>query len=320
MIYYVILFIIALIIFLYAIDCMSNGLEQLAGNRLENILSKTVDNKYVAVITGVLITSLIHSSSAVSVILIGFVRAKLIHFRQAMWVMLGANVGTTITSQIVALDLSHFSIYLWGAGLIIMLIFYKRRYFPVGQVLVALGILFCSMNLMVYSMSFLQQERWVLELLVAFNNPIFALFCGIIFTALIQSSSASIGVLQSLSMSGLVALPQAIWIIYGQNIGTCITAILASIKSNKDAKRVAISHLWINILGMFIFIPLTFIFPILSYIEAWTPNNPASQIANFHTLYNLVSTIILLPLDFLIEYLTYYFIPEEVFEYESNFS
>lgn len=295
---------------------MSKGLEHLAGKRVEKILKKAVSNKYIAVLTGTLITAIIHSSSTTSIILIGFVNAKMICFEQAMWVMLGANIGTTVTSQIMALNMQAWAFYLCGIGICIMAIFMHKKYFYVGQVMATIGVLFIAMDQMTYSMSFMQDSPLFLQLLTTLKNPFLSLLVGTVFTAILQSSTASVGVLQTLAKQGLVSLDHSLWIVYGQNIGTCITAFIASLRSCRNAKRVAMSHLLINILGMLFFIPICFYLPVLSWIQTLTPSNPASQIANLHTIFNIVSTLLLLPMDHMITKLTYFLIPERKHEYE----
>lgn len=297
--------------FLLGMKMMSEGLEKAAGNRLKLVLEKLTANKYVAVLVGTVVTAIIHSSSATSVILIGFVNSGLMTLNQAMWVILGANIGTTVTGQMIAFDIGRYALLAVVIGIVIVVFFRKEKYFRVGEILTGVGLLFIAMDIMAYAMSPLQTSRVCIDALATLKNPWIALLVGTLFTALIQSSTASVGILQTLAMQGLVTMDMSVWIVYGQNIGTCITACLASINSCRNAKRVTVIHILINVLGMFIFIPICYFLPTLDWIASLTPNNPASQIANLHTIFNIVSTVLLLPVDTILIKLSYICIPKK---------
>lgn len=297
--------------FLLGMKMMSEGLEKAAGSRLEWVLEKLTANKYMAVLVGTIVTAIIHSSSATSVILIGFVNSGLMTLSQAMWVILGANIGTTVTGQMIAFDIGRFAFIATLVGIIIVVFFRKEKYFRIGEIVTGIGLLFIAMDVMAYAMSPLQTSKECIHILATLKNPWVALLVGTVFTALIQSSTASVGILQTLAMQGLVTIDMSMWIVYGQNIGTCITACLASMNSCRNAKRVMVIHILINVLGMFIFIPLCYFLPMLDWIVNLTPNTPASQIANLHTIYNIVSTIALLPIDFILIKLSYVCIPRK---------
>lgn len=305
-----VVFVAGLSMFLLGMKMMSEGLEKAAGNKLRYVLEKLTRNKYVAVIVGTIVTGIIHSSSATSVLLIGFVNSGLMELKQAMWVIMGANIGTTVTGQLIAIDMGVISPYIIGVGIMIVIFFKKEGSFRIGEILVGVGMLFMAMDVMAYAMRPLQNSNTCIEILATLKNPLIALLVGTIFTALIQSSTASIGILQTLAMQGLVPISVSIWIVYGQNIGTCITAYLASLNGCRNAKRVTIIHILVNVLGMLVFIPICYFLPMLSWIVALTPANPASQIANLHTIFNIVSTVALLPVDGVLIKLSYWCLPK----------
>lgn len=300
--------------FLLGMKLMSEGLEKATGSQLEYVLKKVSSNKYIAVITGTIITAIIQSSSAISVILIGFVNARLMSLKQTMWIIMGANIGTTITSQLMAIDIGKIAPLFIVIGLLLLLGNKKESKYRIGEIVIGLGMLFMAMDLMAYAMTPLQQSKMAKELFINLNNPILGVLVGSVFTALIQSSSASVGILQTLAIQGLVPLSSAIWIVYGQNIGTCITACIASYNGCRNAKRLTIIHILINVLGMMFFIPVCYLLPILPLIQQITPNNPAMQIANLHTIFNIFSTLVLLPIDRVLITISYWILPKKVNE------
>lgn len=300
--------------FLLGMKYMSEGLEKAAGSHLQEILKKVSSNKYVAVIVGTILTALVQSSSAISVILIGFVNARLMTLMQATWIIMGANIGTTITGQLIAIDMGQFSPFLILLGLLLLVLNRKETKSRLGEIIIGLGMLFMAMDVMAYAMAPLQYSPYCKELLTTLTNPILAVLIGTVFTAVIQSSSASVGILQTLANQGLVPFSSAIWIVYGQNIGTCITAVLASYRSCRNAKRVTIIHILINVLGMFIFIPICYFLPMASWIQQLTPTSPASQIANLHTIFNIVATVVLLPMDRVLITISNWILPKKVDE------
>lgn len=300
--------------FLLGMKLMSEGLEKAAGSRMEYVLKKVSSNKYVAVIMGTILTAVVQSSSAISVILIGFVNAKLMLLKQAMWIIMGANIGTTITGQLIAIDIGKLAPFFIGIGLLLLLCNRKESKYRIGEIVIGLGMLFMAMDVMAYAMTPLQQSPFCKEVLITLKNPILGVLVGTVFTALIQSSSASVGILQALAMQGLVPLSSAIWIVYGQNIGTCITAYIASYNGCRNAKRVTIIHVLINVLGMLVFIPICYFLPILPWVQQITPTNPAAQIANIHTIFNIVSTLVLLPIDRVLITISYWILPRKINE------
>lgn len=285
---------------------MSSSLDILATNRLKNILYKLTSNKYLGVLIGTAITAVIHSSSATTVILIGLLNSHLITLNQATWIILGANIGTTVTGLLIALDLGQSAIYFCGIGLVLMLL--KNKLMYIGRVIMALGLIFLTMDAMAIALIPLQSSSYFIELFAKLNNPITAIIVGTIFTAIIQSSTASVGVLQTIYQKGLINFTMATNVIYGQNIGTCITALLASINGDPNSKRLTIIHILINIIGTIVFFIASYFIPFIDFIHSLTPNY-MMQIAYMHTFFNIISTIILLPFDNMLIHLAYKILP-----------
>lgn len=284
-----------LALFLYGMQMMSDGLEKAAGDRLKSILEKLTSNRFLGVLVGAVITAIIQSSSATTVMVIGFVNARLMTLRQAVWIIMGANIGTTITGQLVALNISEIAPLFAFAG-VVMIVFLKNpKLHSLGSIVSGLGILFIGMDMMSTSMEPLRESALFISMITQFANPVIGILVGALFTALIQSSSASLGILQALARSGVIGLGGSVFVLFGQNIGTCITAILASIGTSREAKQTTIIHLSFNIIGTILFTTICILTPLTSLVESWTPGNAPQQIANMHTLFNVVTTIVLLP-------------------------
>ncbi|MBB5184940.1 phosphate:Na+ symporter [Faecalicoccus acidiformans] len=284
-----------LALFLYGMQMMSDGLEKAAGDRLKSILEKLTSNRFLGVLVGAVITAIIQSSSATTVMVIGFVNARLMTLRQAVWIIMGANIGTTITGQLVALNISEIAPLFAFAG-VVMIVFLKNpRLHSLGSIVSGLGILFIGMDMMSTSMEPLRESALFISMITQFANPAIGILVGALFTALIQSSSASLGILQALARSGVIGLQGSVFVLFGQNIGTCITAVLASIGTSREAKQTTIIHLSFNIIGTILFTTICILTPLTTLVEGWTPGNAPQQIANMHTLFNVVTTIVLLP-------------------------
>lgn len=286
-------------LFLYGMDMMGKGLESAAGNRLKTILEKLTSNRLMGVLVGTLVTCVIQSSSATTVMVVGFVNAGLMNLSQAFGVILGANIGTTITAQIIAFDLSQWAPLFIIIGVVPLLFSKKQSIQSYFTIVAGFGILFFGMNTMSTSMEPLRDSQWFLSFISSFENPIMGVLVGVIFTAIIQSSSASIGILQALAASGVIGVSAGhsagLYLVLGANIGTCITAVLASTNGNTMAKRAAVIHVMANIIGTIWFGLLIAFVPIPEVVASWSPNDPARIIANFHTIFNVVNTILLLP-------------------------
>ncbi len=283
-----------LALFLYGMHMMSVGLETAAGDRMKTILERLTSNRILGVCVGAGITAVIQSSSATTVMVVGFVNSGLMSLNQAVWIIMGANIGTTITGQLIALDASRIAPLVAIIGVVMATFLKGKQITSIGDILAGLGILFIGMDMMSNAMAPLKDSPMFLEAMTSISNPLLAILLGAGFTALIQSSSASVGILQALALSGLIPLSSSIYIIFGQNIGTCITAVLASLSANRNAKRTTIIHLSFNIIGTILFFCFIHIFPFVDWMCNIT-SNPAAQIANTHTIFNVVTTLILLP-------------------------
>lgn len=284
-----------LALFLYGMQMMSSGLEAAAGNRMKSILERLTANRFMGVLAGAVITAVIQSSSATTVMVVGFVAAGLMTLNQAVWVIMGANIGTTVTGQLIALDIGVIAPLIAFAG-VVMIVFLKgEKQHHIGSIIAGLGVLFIGMDMMSAALEPLQESKAFMEIITRFNNPLVGVLAGAVFTAIIQSSSASVGILQALAESGIIGLPQAVYVLFGQNIGTCITAVLASIGTRVNAKRTTIIHLMFNIIGTIVFTVICMVTPFVSFMQGLAPDNPVAQIANVHTTFNVVTTLLLLP-------------------------
>lgn len=299
-----------LALFLYGMTMMSNGLELAAGNKMKSILEKLTTNRFLGVGVGAVITAIIQSSSATTVMTVGFVNAGLMDLKNAVWVIMGANIGTTITGQLVALDITALAPIIAFAGVALIAFFKSKKLDAVGSIIAGLGILFMGMEMMSDAMVPLRSSPEFVQIVTTFENPLIGILVGAGFTALIQSSSASVGILQALARSGVISLPSAIYVLFGQNIGTCITAVLASIGTGRNAKRTTIIHLSFNIIGTIIFVIISMFTPFASFMASMTSSVPA-QIANVHTVFNVVTTLLLLPFGAQLVKLAYIILPEK---------
>ena len=321
-----------LALFLHGMQMMSSGLEAAAGNRMKNILERLTANRFLGVLVGAAITAVIQSSSATTVMVVGFVNAGMMTLNQAVWIIMGANIGTTVTGLLIALDVGELAPFFAFAGVAMMVFVKEPRLQHIGQILAGLGVLFLGMGMMSDAMVPLRESESFIRLMSTFSNPILGILAGAGFTAVIQSSSASVGILQALANSGVIGLPSAVFVLFGQNIGTCITAVLASIGTNRNAKRATIIHLMFNVIGTIIFTILFLTFPIAylidgsivlqgsvgNFLSNVLPGTPAGQIALVHTSFNIITTILLLPLGNYLAKLAVRILPEQVQEKEEG--
>lgn len=300
-----------LALFLYGMQMMSAGLEAAAGNRMKGILERLTSNRFLGILVGAGITAVIQSSSATTVMVVGFVNSGMMTLKQAVWIIMGANIGTTITGQLIALDVGALAPLFAFIG-VAMVVFVKMpRAHHIGQIMAGLGVLFIGMEMMSSSMMPLRDSQAFVDLMTRFSNPLLGIAVGALFTALIQSSSASVGILQALATSGAISFSSSVFILFGQNIGTCITAVLASIGTSRSAKRATIIHLMFNIIGTVLFTILCILFPLADLVASFTPDAPAAQIANMHTIFNIVTTLLLLPLGNQLASLAVRILPEQ---------
>ena len=278
--------------FLYGMEMMSDGMKMTAGNSMRAILKKLTSNRFIAVFVGAFITMIIQSSSATTVMLVSFVNSGLLNFVQALGVILGSNIGSTVTAQIVAFKVTDYALLLIAVGSIMTLFSKKDSAKHIGFVILGFGLLFYGMKVMSDTMKPLRTDPTFNVILTSFENPFLGIIAGAVFTALIQSSSATTGIVITLASSGSITLEAGIPLIFGANIGTCITALLAGLKATRDAKRVAIGHVLFNVIGVLVF---CFWIPTFADLVAQTTDNVPRQIANAHTIFNIVSTMLFIP-------------------------
>ena len=284
-----------LALFLYSMNMMSAGLEAAAGNKMKSILEKLTSNTFMGVIVGTVITAIIQSSSATTVMLVGFVNSGLMQLTQAVGVIMGANIGTTVTGLLITLDIKDIAPAFAFAG-VCMIVFSKKEIINHwGKIIAGFGILFIGMDMMSGSMSSLRDSEVFVKIITEFSNPFIGILAGTVFTAIIQSSSASVGILQALAMSGVIGLDNGIYVLFGFTIGTCVTAVIASLGTSVNAKRTTLIHLMFNIFGTLIFLVICELVPFTTWFANLFPTNPSAQIANAHLVYKVVTTIILFP-------------------------
>ena len=305
-------------LFLYGMNLMGESLEKVAGSKMKKIIELLTKNIFMGVLLGAVVTAVIQSSSATTVMVVGMVNAGLMGLPQAVGVIMGANIGTTVTAQIVSFDLTGMAPLALGIGILLYLFAGNEKYKQVGEVFIGFGLLFTGMESMKLAVSPLAEYKGFTDLLSTFGRyPILGLLLGFGITAIIQSSSAAMGMLVVLASQGLVPLSSALPILYGQNIGTCVTSLISSIGANKNAKRAAMIHLIFNILGTIIFLILLNGI-VVKFVVSLDPGNVARQIANVHTIFNIVSTILLLPCNKLIVKLAMRIVPDKEDELEED--
>ena len=282
-------------LFIYGMKLMGDGLENAAGEGLKHILEKVTSNRLMGVAVGTIITAVIQSSSATTVMVVGFVNAGLMTLSQALGVIMGANIGTTITAQLVAFKLDQIApLFVFTGAAVVMFAKAKER-IEIGNIILGFGILFTGMGAMTAAMAPISASPQFTSLLLTVgDNWLIGIIAGLAFTALLQSSSATTGILIALASTNGITINLAIPILFGCNIGTCVTAMIASIGTNKTAHKAALLHLIFNVTGTIIFIPF------LGYLGdfvATTSNDISRQIANAHTIFNITNTALLLPLE-----------------------
>lgn len=291
-------------LFLFGIKTMGDGLEQAAGSKMKRLLEALTRNKFTAVLVGLLVTAVIQSSSATTVMVVGFVNAGLLSLSKTIGVIMGANIGTTVTSLMLSVKL-NFGILFTAVGAICQLAGNRSSFKLLGQIMMGLGILFVGMDAMTAAMEPLRDWQGFRDMMELAKNPLVGVLAGAGVTALLQSSSASVGILQALAATGAISLQASLFILFGQNIGTCVTALLASVGANRTAKRAAVVHLLFNVIGAALFIVLALVLPLASWIETLAGANLRLQIAFAHIIFNVVTTLLLLPISGLLEKLAY---------------
>lgn len=298
-----------LALFLYGMEMMSTGLELVAGDKLRVIIEKMTSNFFKAILVGAGVTAIIQSSSATTVMVVGFVNAGLMTIYQSVGIIMGANIGTTITGQLVALNISTLAPIIAFVGFLLNTFSKNKRKRYVGQSIIGLGFLFMGMQFMSDSMAPLRDYPGFVTLMTKFDNPFLGVIAGTAITALLQSSSASLGILQAISNQGVITLHSAMYIILGFNIGTCVTSVLSSVGSSKNARRTALVHVLFNIIGTIIFVTISLFVPIDEIIKGFSRDLPAAEIANLHTTFNIATTILLIPFSKKLADLSFKIIP-----------
>lgn len=285
-------------LFLFGIRTMGDGLENAAGAKLKRMLEVLTGNRFLAVLVGFIVTAIIQSSTATTVMVVGFVNAGMMSLAQAVGVIMGANIGTTVTSLLIALNFSSVAASSVLVGVILMLASKKTVVKNLGAIFTGFGLLFLGIDMMSDSMAPLRESAGFMNFIVTVSEsplrPLFGIILGIVMTAVLQSSSASVGVLQTLAMQGLVPLKFSVFVLFGQNIGTCLTALFSTVGAKKNSKRAAVIHLLFNLIGTGIFILIALLTPYVEWIEKLSPD-PMAQIAISHIVFNIVSTVVMFP-------------------------
>ena len=281
--------------FLYGMNVMGDGLQKAAGEKLKKIIEMLTTNRIMGVLVGTLVTAIIQSSSATTVMTIGFVNAGIMSLQQAVGVIMGANIGTTVTAQLVSFNIEKYAPIAIGIGMVFWFFTKKKNIKNISEILIGFGILFVGMNFMKEAAAPVSEMSQVHDVMLYLSkNPVLGILAGFLITGTIQSSSASIGILIVLASQGLLPITAALPVLYGDNIGTCVTSLLSTIGASRNARRAAIMHLCFNVIGTLLFI-IVLSKPIVALVTSIDPTNVPRQIANAHTLFNVVNVIVLLP-------------------------
>lgn len=299
-----------LAIFLYGMEVMGSGFKHMAGSKLQEFLEKLTKKPLVALLSGLLVTALIQSSSATTSMLVSFVNAGIMRVSQTFYVILGTNIGTTVTGHLMALDVGLVAPFMAFIGVCLIMFFNEDKTNAVGEIMMGLGFVFIGMDTMSSGLEPLGSSPFFIETIVKMQNPIVGILVGFALTAMVQSSSASLGIIQSLAKGGLVTIQDVLFFNLGQKIGTCTTALLASLSFNRDAKRVAIINLSFNIASAVLFTVLYLLLPIDRLYMAMAPGNVVEQIAIMHTFTAVVSAIVFFSCAELFTRIAYAIIPD----------
>lgn len=283
-----------LALFIFGMNLMGDGLKQMAGSYLKKILEKLTTNRVVAMLVGAGLTALIQSSNAMCVMVVGFVNAGVMQLERSVGILMGAKIGTTITGQLIAFNITAIAPVIAFVGVALNMFSKKKSHKYLGQIIASLGVLFIGLGQMSSSMKPLGQVAWFQDMLAGLKNPLLAVIVGIIFTIIIQSASASVGVLQVMAASGVIGFRHAFFIMMGMNIGASVAPALASIGGRKDAKRVALIVVIFESFGMLLFMVLAHVTPCVSWIQA-TSADASRQLANANSIFNIVTVAVLLP-------------------------
>ncbi len=307
--------------FLYGMKLMSDGLEKAAGAKLRGILSFFTGNRLLGTLVGMVFCAIIQSSSATTVMVVSFVNSGLMDLSQAAGVIMGANIGTTVTSQLVAFNLSEVAPLFLIAGVIMVQFIRKPMVNKVGEVILGFGVLFMGLSIMADSMSTLREVPVIVDMLSSLRNPFLAIFVGFLITAVIQSSSVTVSILLLMAQQGLLGLGICFYIILGCNIGACASALLASLSGRKEAKRAAMIHFLFNVIGTLIMMALLFVAGgwMETFFMSISGDNIGRAVANAHTLFKVFQVIVLFPFSSWIIRMTYLVVPGEDREPEEQY-
>lgn len=304
-------------LFLYGMNLMGTGLQKAAGEKLKRLIEILTNNRLMGVIVGALVTVVIQSSSATTVMVIGFVNAGLMTLSQAVGVIMGANIGTTITAQLIAFDLVGLAPLAVTIGVAVWIASSRKKYKNTAEILIGFGILFIGMDMMSTGLKPLVGNPVFSKIIIGLKDPFLGVLVGLGLTTILQSSSASIGLLQALASQRLIDIEIAFPILFGDNIGTTTTALISSVGTNKTAKRAAVIHFLFNLIGTIIFMTILR-WPIEAVVTRISPNDIRRQIANAHTLFNIVNVAIQLPFAGLLVKAANKLVPGEEGEFETG--
>ena len=282
--------------FIFGMNEMGDNLKEMAGNYLKKILAKLTEKRIIAVLVGAGLTALIQSSNAMCAMVVGFVNAGLMQLERSVGIIIGAKIGTTITGQLIAFNISEYAPLLIFIGVVFTMFFKNQKVKYFGNVIASLGVLFMGLGLMKTSMEPLKELDWFLDIVKSLYNPLLGILFGIVFTSIMQSVSASVGILQMLLLSGAMDFKPALFIMLGMNIGASIAPILASIGGRKDAKRVAAIVVEIEVIGAIVFTLAVLLFPQVIELLQMTSDNPSRQMANANTIFSIVMCLVTFPI------------------------
>ena len=300
-----------LTIFLYGMEVMGSGFKHMAGSSLQGTLEKLTKKPIVALLAGMLVTALVQSSGATTSMLVSFVNAGIMKVGQTVYVILGSNIGTTITGHLMALDVGLVAPFMAFIGVCLIMFVKQDKLNAIGEIMMGLGFVFLGMDMMSTGLKPLGSTPFFINLLSSMRNPIFGIFVGFALTTIVQSSSASLGIIQSLAKSGLVGIKDVMFFNLGQNIGSCTTALLASLSFNRDAKRVSIINFTFNIINAILWTILYLLFPFDRLYTLIAPDSVVHQIAMMHTITNVVTSLVCFPIANYLAKIAYLIIPDQ---------
>ncbi len=296
-------------LFFLGMKYMGEGLELAAGNKLRTLLEKITSNKFLGMLVGLVVTAVIQSSSATDAMVVGFTNAGLMELAQTVGILFGAKIGTCVTSVLLSFDIKSIVPLFIFLGVIVMMFVKKNNYKYYGQILAGFGILFFGMDMMSGALKSLNETGLIDNILSSVNNPFIGILLGTAVTAVIQSSSASVGILMALASAGAINVDQAIFIVFGMNLGATMPAFLSAAGAKRNAKQVAILNMLITLSGVIIMTPITMLLPVADTIEKLLPGTAAAQISAAHIFFNVAMTVILLPFSGLLVKLTQKILP-----------